>query len=90
MILQGVIPFEIGKDQKISGYILISTFLVALLFLGEIDMRSLSRFDTGIVFTTAVQAYYLLSNQYNESGALTMIDITADGMGFILSFIDLV
>ncbi|KAF7166245.1 hypothetical protein CNMCM5623_000002 [Aspergillus felis] len=57
---------------------------VTLPFFGEVDIK------TCIVFTTAVQAYYVLSSQYNESSILTMMDITTDGMGFMLSFGDLV
>ena len=43
-----------------------------------------------IVIVTLAQAYYVLEGQYNEAGFLTMIDITTDGMGFMLTFGDLV
>ncbi|CAJ2505943.1 Uu.00g000730.m01.CDS01 [Anthostomella pinea] len=43
-----------------------------------------------IVFTTIAQAYYVFDGQYNESGILTMIDITTGGFGYMLSFGDLV
>ncbi|KAE8152628.1 ergosterol biosynthesis ERG4/ERG24 [Aspergillus avenaceus] len=43
-----------------------------------------------IIFTTFVQAFYVLDGQWNEPGILTMIDITTDGFGFMLSFGDLV
>ncbi|GAQ09530.1 delta(14)-sterol reductase [Aspergillus lentulus] len=70
---------------------------VTLPFFGEVDIKTCQAVShtygyvsDSIVFTTAVQAYYVLSSQYNESSILTMMDITTDGMGFMLSFGDLV
>ncbi|EYE94825.1 ERG4/ERG24 ergosterol biosynthesis protein [Aspergillus ruber CBS 135680] len=48
--------------------------------------RSYGYISDSIVFTMAIQAYYVLSSQYNGSSILTMMDITTDGMGFMLSF----
>ncbi|OJK00244.1 hypothetical protein ASPACDRAFT_52026 [Aspergillus aculeatus ATCC 16872] len=78
---------------------------VTLPLIGEVDIKTWCEVCPGltvwilldlafiaqhIVFTTAVQAYYVLSSQYNESSILTMMDITTDGMGFMLAFGDLV
>lgn len=43
-----------------------------------------------IIFTAIVQIYYVLEGQYFESGILGMMDITTDGMGFMLTFGDIV
>ncbi|KAF7181916.1 hypothetical protein CNMCM7691_001304 [Aspergillus felis] len=68
----------------LTGWILLDLAFVAKQY------RNYGYVSDSIVFTTAVQAYYVLSSQYNESSILTMMDITTDGMGFMLSFGDLV
>ncbi|GIC89444.1 uncharacterized protein Aud_005859 [Aspergillus udagawae] len=68
----------------LTGWILLDLALLAKQY------RNYGYISDSIVFTTAVQAYYVLSSQYNESSILTMMDITTDGMGFMLSFGDLV
>lgn len=68
----------------LTGWILLDLAFVAQQY------RNYGYISDSIIFTAAVQAYYVLSSQYNESGILTMIDITTDGMGFMLSFGDLV
>ncbi|KAK2053439.1 ergosterol biosynthesis ERG4/ERG24 family protein [Colletotrichum caudatum] len=52
--------------------------------------RSYGHLSDSIVFTTAVQAYYVLEGQFMEAGLLTMMDITTDGLGFMLTFGDVV
>ncbi|RCK54466.1 Delta(14)-sterol reductase [Candida viswanathii] len=42
-----------------------------------------------IVIVNALQAFYIFDGVLNEEGCLTMIDITTDGFGFMLSFGDL-
>ncbi|KAF4228625.1 hypothetical protein CNMCM6457_006832 [Aspergillus fumigatiaffinis] len=68
----------------LTGWILLDLAFVAKQY------RNYGYVSDSIVFTTAVQAYYVLSSQYNESNILTMMDITTDGMGVMLSFGDLV
>ncbi|KAF4177618.1 hypothetical protein CNMCM8694_003346 [Aspergillus lentulus] len=68
----------------LTGWILLNLAFVAKQY------RTYGYISDSIVFTTAVQAYYVLSSQYNESSILTMMDITTDGMGFMFSFGDLV
>ncbi|KAK2040102.1 ergosterol biosynthesis ERG4/ERG24 family protein [Colletotrichum somersetense] len=52
--------------------------------------RSYGYLSDSIIFTTAVQAYYVLEGQFMEAGLLTMMDITTDGLGFMLTFGDIV
>ncbi|PYI26035.1 ERG4/ERG24 ergosterol biosynthesis protein [Aspergillus indologenus CBS 114.80] len=68
----------------LTGWILLDLAFIAQQY------RNYGYISDSIVFTTAVQAYYVLSSQYNESSILTMMDITTDGMGFMLTFGDLV
>ena len=68
----------------LTGWILFDLAFVAKQY------RNYGYLSDSIVFTTIVQAYYVLDAQYLESGMLTMMDITTDGMGFMLSFGDLV
>ncbi|KAF7597242.1 erg24, C-14 sterol reductase [Aspergillus hancockii] len=51
--------------------------------------RTYGFLSDSIIFTAFVQVFYVLDGQRNESGLLTMIDITTDGFGFMLSFGDL-
>jgi Delta14-sterol reductase len=43
-----------------------------------------------MLLTTAVQMYYILEGQYFEDGLLRMMDIITDGLGFMLTFGDIV
>ncbi|KAL4877464.1 ergosterol biosynthesis ERG4/ERG24 [Aspergillus karnatakaensis] len=63
--------------------------LLDLAFIAR-QYRNYGYISDSILFTTAVQAYYVFSSQYGESVILTMMDTTTDGMGFMLSFGDLV
>lgn len=68
----------------LTGWILLDLAFVAKQY------RTYGYLSDSIIFTTFVQAFYVLDGQYMESGIMTMIDITSDGMGFMLSFGDLV
>ena len=68
----------------LTGWILIDMAFVAKQY------RTYGYLSDSIIFTTCVQAFYVLDGQYLESGIMTMIDITSDGLGFMLSFGDLV
>lgn len=52
--------------------------------------RSYGFVSRSMLFVTLVQSYYVLEGQYNEAGFLTMRDIATDGLGFMLTFGDLV
>ncbi|RAL02516.1 ERG4/ERG24 ergosterol biosynthesis protein [Aspergillus ibericus CBS 121593] len=68
----------------LTGWILLDLAFIAKQY------RSYGYVSDSIVFIAFFQAFYVLNGQYNEPGILTMIDITTDGMGFMLSFGDLV
>ncbi|PWY95022.1 ERG4/ERG24 ergosterol biosynthesis protein [Aspergillus sclerotioniger CBS 115572] len=68
----------------LTGWILLDLAFIAKQY------RTYGYVSDSIVFITCFQAFYVLNGQYNEPGILTMIDITTDGMGFMLSFGDLV
>ncbi|ODA81280.1 hypothetical protein RJ55_04245 [Drechmeria coniospora] len=48
------------------------------------------RLSDSILVTALAQGYYVLEGQYAEAGLLGMMDITTDGLGFMLSFGDIV
>lgn len=52
--------------------------------------RNYGYLSNSILFISAVQLYYVLEGQYAESGLLGMMDITTDGLGFMLTFGDIV
>lgn len=87
-----ILPFFGEVDIKtwcearpgLTGWILFDLAFVARQY------RTYGYLSDSIIFTTFVQAFYVIDGQYMESGMLTMIDITTDGMGFMLSFGDLV
>ncbi|PYH99086.1 ERG4/ERG24 ergosterol biosynthesis protein [Aspergillus ellipticus CBS 707.79] len=68
----------------LTGWILLDLAFIAKQY------RDFGYVSDSIIFITFFQAFYVLNGQYNEVGILTMIDITTDGMGFMLSFGDLV
>lgn len=51
--------------------------------------RTYGYLSDSIVVTAAVQAFYIFDSQRLESSVLTMMDITTDGLGFMLSFGDI-
>ncbi|KAK2879978.1 hypothetical protein FQN49_000704 [Arthroderma sp. PD_2] len=52
--------------------------------------RTYGYLSDSIVFTAFVQTYYALDGQHKESNILTMMDTTTDGLGFMLTFGDIV
>jgi delta14-sterol reductase len=63
--------------------------LLDLAFVAK-QYRTYGYLSNSILFVTAVQMYYVLEGQYAEAGVLGMMDITTDGLGFMLSFGDIV
>ncbi|KAL2858436.1 ergosterol biosynthesis ERG4/ERG24 [Aspergillus pseudoustus] len=63
--------------------------LFDLAFMAQ-QYRNYGFISSSMLFVTLIQAYYVLEGQYNETGFLTMRDITTDGLGFMLTFGDLV
>ncbi|ODQ81280.1 hypothetical protein BABINDRAFT_175047 [Babjeviella inositovora NRRL Y-12698] len=45
--------------------------------------------NDSLVLVNALQGFYIIDGVINEEGVLTMMDITTDGFGFMLSFGDL-
>ena len=68
----------------LTGWILFDLAFVAKQY------RTYGYVSDSIIFTTCAQAFYVMDAHYMESGIMTMIDITTDGLGFMLSFGDLV
>lgn len=52
--------------------------------------RTYGYISDSIIVIALVQSYYVLEGQYAESGLLGMMDITTDGLGFMLGFGDIV
>lgn len=67
----------------LTGWILLDLAFVAQQF------RNHGYLSDSILFTCAVQTFYALYGQYNESRILTMMDMTTDGLGFMLTFGDI-
>lgn len=84
--LFGEIDIKTWCEMRVglTGWVLLDLAFIAKQY------RSYGYVSNSIIFTTIVQSYYVLEGQYSESGILTMIDITTDGMGFMLSFGDVV
>ncbi|RLV90440.1 Delta [Spathaspora sp. JA1] len=51
--------------------------------------HQLGKVTDSLVLVNLLQAFYIFDGVLNENGLLTMIDITTDGFGFMLSFGDL-
>ncbi|KID86420.1 Ergosterol biosynthesis ERG4/ERG24 [Metarhizium guizhouense ARSEF 977] len=62
--------------------------LLDLAFVAK-QYRNYGSLSNSILFITAVQMYYVLEGQYAETGLLGMMDITTDGLGFMLTFGDI-
>ncbi|KAK2054444.1 ERG4/ERG24 ergosterol biosynthesis protein [Colletotrichum caudatum] len=48
--------------------------------------RAYGYLSDSILFATAFQGYYVLESQLREADLLTMMDVTTDGLGFMLTF----
>ncbi|KAI1344231.1 putative C-14 sterol reductase [Xylariaceae sp. FL0016] len=68
----------------LTGWILLDLAFMAKQY------RNYGYVSDSMLLTTAFQAFYVLDGQYHEPGLLTMMDITTDGFGYMLSFGDLV
>lgn len=68
----------------LTGWILLDLAFVTKQY------RTYGYISDSIAFITLVQTYYVLEGQYAEAGILGMMDITTDGLGFMLSFGDIV
>lgn len=62
--------------------------LINLAFVAK-QYRTFGYVTDSILFVSAFQSYYVLDGQYLEAGIMTMMDITTDGFGYMLSFGDL-
>lgn len=51
--------------------------------------KTLGHFSNSMIIVNVLQLIYIMDGVLNEEGCLTMIDITTDGFGFMLSFGDL-
>ncbi|KAK8061850.1 hypothetical protein PG994_008216 [Apiospora phragmitis] len=67
----------------LTGWILLDLAFVAKQY------RTYGFLSDSILFTAAAQTYYVLEGHYFESDLLSMMDITMDGLGFMLVFGDI-
>ena len=63
--------------------------LLDLAFIAK-QYRTYGYVSDSIIVIALVQSYYVLEGQYAEAGVLSMMDLTTDGLGFMLSFGDIV
>lgn len=68
----------------LTGWLLLDLAFVAKQY------RLYGYVSDSILFVTAIQGYYILEGQYAEAGILSMMDIITDGLGFMLTFGDIV
>lgn len=68
----------------LTGWLLLDLAFIAKQY------RTHGFISNSILLTTAAQSYYILEGQYFEDGLLRMMDITTDGLGFMLTFGDIV
>lgn len=68
----------------LTGWVLLNAAFVAK------QHRAYGFLSDSIVFVALVQAYYVLEGQYAEQGIVGMMDFKTDGLGFMLTFGDIV
>lgn len=68
----------------LTGWVVLDLAFVAQQY------RTYGRLSDSIVVTAAAQTFYVLYGQYAEHRLLTMMDIITDGLGFMLTFGDIV
>lgn len=68
----------------LTGWILLNCSFIAKQY------RTYGYVSDSILVIAFVQAYYVLEGQYSEAGLLSMMDITTDGLGFMLVWGDIV
>lgn len=67
----------------LTGWVLLDLAFVAQ------QHRNHGYVSDSIIFTTAVQTFYVLYGQFAEARLLSMMDIITDGLGFMLTFGDI-
>ncbi|KAH9887459.1 putative C-14 sterol reductase [Xylariomycetidae sp. FL2044] len=82
----GVIDIKTFLEMRpgLTGWILLDMAFIAKQY------RTYGFVSDSIIFTTCAQLYYVLDGQYLEYGITTMMDIATDGLGFMLTFGDIV
>ncbi|KAH8660387.1 ergosterol biosynthesis ERG4/ERG24 family protein [Xylariales sp. PMI_506] len=82
----GVLDIKTWLEMRpgLTGWILLDLAFIAKQY------RTYGFISDSILFTTAAQMYYVFEGQYFESGILSMMDITTDGLGYMLTFGDIV
>ncbi|ETS78137.1 Delta(14)-sterol reductase [Pestalotiopsis fici W106-1] len=68
----------------LTGWIILDLAFVAKQY------RDYGYLSDSIILTSTLQAYYVLESHYLEANILSMMDIIADGLGFMLTFGDIV
>lgn len=68
----------------LTGWVLLDLAFIAQQY------RNYGYVSDSILFTAAVQSFYSLYGQFAESRVLSMMDIITDGLGFMLTFGDIV
>lgn len=68
----------------LTGWVLLNCAFIAKQY------RLYGYVSNSIIVVALVQAYYVLEGQYFESGLVGMMDIVTDGLGFMLTFGDIV
>lgn len=74
----------LGMRPGLTGWLLLNLTFVAKQY------RTYGFISNSMLLTTATQMYYVLEGQYFEDGLLRMMDVTTDGLGFMLTFGDIV
>ncbi|KAK4083684.1 uncharacterized protein Triagg1_1346 [Trichoderma aggressivum f. europaeum] len=84
--LFGEIDLKVWLEMRpgLTGWILLDLAFVAKQY------RTYGYVSDSILFIAAVQSYYVLEGQYAESGVLGMMDTITDGLGYMLTFGDIV
>lgn len=68
----------------LTGWVLLNASFAAKQY------RAYGFLSDSMVFLVGVQAYYVLEGQYAEQGIVGMMDFKTDGLGFMLTFGDIV
>ncbi|POS77348.1 Delta(14)-sterol reductase [Diaporthe helianthi] len=84
--LAGEVDLKAWLEMRpgLTGWVLLDLAFVAQQY------RTDGRLSDSIVVTAAVQTFYVLYGQYAEHRLLGMMDIITDGLGFMLTFGDMV
>ncbi|KAM0547484.1 hypothetical protein ACHAPJ_010357 [Fusarium lateritium] len=82
----GEIDIKAWLEMRVglTGWVLLNCSFIAKQY------RTYGYVSDSILIIALVQAYYVNEGQYAEEGLLTMMDITTDGLGFMLTFGDIV